>query len=370
MDGGSKSKSQVRRFSGEGDNPPKQYRQWKRWARAFLKVQASKGMKEDAYGSVLYTLLDGPALKAFDAVDMGEIEEVGGQDLIFQVLDERYPEEASHDRLGEVLDAVFDLKVERGESTASFTGKVRTAFQQAEAEGIRFPSVARGYMVLRFAKLTPERRAVVLAAARRSYEETDIVAALRTTYPEGLHQGRTSANVVAEVDEDAAVLDDEQLAMVADELDWESGDPIDEPDAVEVLLSWKETRAKIGKEKLARGFPTKGDVKKLEMRVRCFKCKQVGHFSKNCTSRRTSSNPSTATSSKGVKVNFVNMVGAFAGCPDDEGAADHEIEAMVSQWEGQRRDYWQVSGDKVVRYHILPRRSLFTPSRSMCPSMN
>lgn len=373
MDGGGKSDShsQVRRFAGEGDNPPKQYRQWKRWARAYLKVQASKGMSEDAFGSVLYTLLDGAALRAFDSVDMSEIEEVGGQDVIFQVLDERYPEEASHDRLGEVLDAVFDLKVDRGESTASFTGKVRAAFQQAEAEGIRFPSVARGYMVLRFAKLTPERRAVVLAAARRSYDENDIVAALRTTYPEGLHQGRSSANVVAEIEDDAAPIDDEQLAMVADEFDTDGNEPIDESDAVEVLLSWKETRAKIGKEKLARGFPTKGDVRKLETRVRCFKCKQVGHFSKNCTSRRmtSSSTSSAAASTKGVRVNFVNMVGAYAGRlnEDEHQSADAEIDAMVSQWEGQRRDYWQTDGDKVIRKHVIPRRSLFTPARTMCP---
>ena len=109
MESGTKGESQVRRFAGDGDNPPKQYKQWKRWARAYLKVQGSKG--------------------------------------------------------------------------------------------IRFPSVAKGYMVLRFAKLTPERKAVVLAAARRSYEEQDIMAALRTTCPEGLHQSRSSVNAVTEVEE-------------------------------------------------------------------------------------------------------------------------------------------------------------------------
>lgn len=125
MESGTKGESQVRRFAGDGDNPPKQYKQWKRWARAYLKVQGSKGMSADAFGSVLYTLLDGPALRAFDATDMDIIETAGGQDVIFQVLDERYPEEASHDRLGEVLDQIFDLKVDRNESTAAFTGKVR-----------------------------------------------------------------------------------------------------------------------------------------------------------------------------------------------------------------------------------------------------
>ena len=150
MESGGKPDSLVKRFAGEGSNPPRDYKQWKRWARAYLKVQASRGMKEDAFGSVLYTLLDGAALRAFDAVDMNDIEQDGGQDVVFQVLDERYPEEASHDRLGEVLDAIFDLRIEKNETTATFTGKVKSAFSAAEAEGIRFPSVARGYMVLTF----------------------------------------------------------------------------------------------------------------------------------------------------------------------------------------------------------------------------
>ena len=71
-----------------------------------------------------------------------------------------------------------------------FTGRVRSAFAAAEAEGISFPSVARGYVLLRFAKVAPDRKAVILAAARQSYEEKDIAAALRTTYPEGLGASR------------------------------------------------------------------------------------------------------------------------------------------------------------------------------------
>ena len=48
--------------------------------------------------------------------------------------------------------------------------------------------MALGYM-LRFAKVSAERRAVILAAARQSYEERDVAAALRTAHPEGLGSG-------------------------------------------------------------------------------------------------------------------------------------------------------------------------------------
>ena len=109
-----------------------------------------RGVDETALGAMLFTLLDGTALRAFDSVELDSLEQAGGQDIIYQVLDERFPEEAVHDRLGEVLDGVFDLKVDKNESTAAFTGKARAAFTAAEAEGVKLPSVAKGYLLLRF----------------------------------------------------------------------------------------------------------------------------------------------------------------------------------------------------------------------------
>ena len=367
MESGGKPDSQVKRFAGEGTNPPREYKQWKRWARAYLKVQASRGMKEDAFGSVLYTLLDGAALRAFDAVDMNDIEQDGGQDVVFQVLDERYPEEASHDRLGEVLDAVLDLRVEKNETTATFTGKVKSAFSAAEAEGIRFPSVARGYMVLRFARLSAEKKAVVLAASRRSYEEADIMAALRTTYPDGLYQGRSSVNF-AENGEAEDYVESDEMVMLAGEMTGEDDqEQLQEQDAIEVLLSWKQTRANITKEKLARGFPSRHDMKKLESRVRCFRCKQVGHFSKNCT-KKVSGGSDTKSSKHGggearsSKVNYVNMVQQ-----EDSWELLEEITEVMQSWDQKQRDYWRQEGDMVIREHVVPRRAMFSPYRTQCP---
>ena len=145
----SRPETAVKRFSGEGPNPQKEYKQWKRWSRAHLVVQKARGVRQEALGSILFTLLDGAALRAFDSHCMDELEQAGGQDIIYQVLDERSPEEATHDRVGEVLDNIFDLKVEKGETTAAYTGRVRAAFTAAESEGIKFPAIARGYLLLR-----------------------------------------------------------------------------------------------------------------------------------------------------------------------------------------------------------------------------
>lgn len=222
--------SLVKRFSGDGADPQKEYKRWKRWSRAYLTVQRAKGTPETALGSLLFTLLDGSALRAFDATNMDDLEVDGGQDVVYQVLDDRYPEESTHDRLGEILDAIFDLKVERGESTAVYTGKARAAFSAAEAEGVKFPETARGYLVLRFAKLSPEKKAIVLAAARGSYNENDIAAALRTTFPDHLYASRqVNSNVnVAEGDyfPEETFSDEEQQVLVAEEGD--QGDLDDE----------------------------------------------------------------------------------------------------------------------------------------------
>ena len=90
----------------------KEWKRWKRWARAYLTVQKARGVDEKAVGTLLFTLLDGAALRAFDSVNMDVLEQVGGEEVIYQTLDKRYPEEAVHD--------FFDFRVERNESKAVY----------------------------------------------------------------------------------------------------------------------------------------------------------------------------------------------------------------------------------------------------------
>ena len=361
----------VKRFSGDGADPQKEYKRWKRWSRAYLTVQKAKGTPDEALGSLLFTLLDGAALRAFDSTNMDDLEVEGGQDVVYQVLDDRYPEESTHDRLGEILDAIFDLKVERGESTAVYTGKARAAFSAAEAEGVKFPDTARGYLVLRFARLAPEKKAIVLAAARGSYNETDISAALRTTFPDHLYAGRQAAsNVnVAEGDYDQVEMpsEDEQQVLVAEDgIPDDLGDePIEEQDAVDILMTWKQTRTNINKEKIARGLSGQRDVKKLEARVRCFKCKQIGHFSRNCPKRGGKGMASGKGSSP---ASFVMMVRDEKMIEDaNVSEAEDDVCSVISNWKGCPKDFWQTCGNKVIRHHVLPRTQMFSARWTGCP---
>eukprot|EP00438_Fugacium_kawagutii_P020699 Skav229155 [mRNA] locus=scaffold2275:264912:272030:- [translate_table: standard] len=373
MSEGKTAESAVRRFSGEGANPQKDYKQWRRWARAYLTVQKARGVKEEALGSLLFTLLDGAALRAFDSHGMDELEQPGGQDVIYQILDERFPEETTQDRIGEVLDNIFELKVEKHESTAAYTGRVRAAFTAAEAEGVKFPPIARGYLLLRFARLPPERKAIVMAAARQSYLEADIASAMRTTYPEGLFTGKHSNVNQVEVpaDVDLAEYDDmleEGDVMLAEGLpDLTGDDVLEEQDAIDVLLSWKQTRANITKEKLSRGLANNSrDLKRIEARVRCFKCKQVGHFSRNCPAQKKQAkgNAGTGTTSSGSKVSFVMMARCSGACCEDE---DQHVAALVETWSQTPRDFWREEDNMVIREHVIPRSSFYSPVFARCP---
>lgn len=369
-----KSETMVKRFSGEGTEPQKEYKRWKRWSRAYLVVQRARGVSETALGAMLFTLLDGAALRAFDATSMDEIEREGGQDLIYHVLDERFPEEAVHDRLGEVLDSIFDLKVDKGETTAAYTGKARAAFSAAEAEGVRFPSVARGYLLLRFSRLPAEKKAVVMAAARQSYEEQDVAAALRTTYPEGLHVRQGShVNAVELRDEaegeDAPDLNDVLLADEDEGTFGEDEEPIEEQDAIDVLMTWKQTRQTINREKLSRGLGN-GGFKKLEARVKCFKCQKVGHFSRNCPNKKGKAGGKGDGSQASTRVSYVHMVhdvSTESFVLISEKDEDQEAEAVMESWADKTKDSWQVEGDQVIRHHVVPRSSMFSPARARCP---
>ena len=81
------------------------------------------------------------------------------------------PDMETHYKIGESLDEVFRLRVDKGERTAAYTGRCRELFGKAAREGIELPDMARGCLMLRGSRLGLERKAIVLAAAGQSYKE-------------------------------------------------------------------------------------------------------------------------------------------------------------------------------------------------------
>ena len=170
-------------------------------------------------------------------------------------------------------------------------------FMKAAKEGVDLPPVARGFLLMLGAKLSRDRRAVVLAASGQHWEFDKVATALRATFPKlipepghGIHlveEGRERpsvsvpepvANPWASPRTDA---EEETLAIIN-----ESDAPMDEETVVEVLAGWNQSQLQAGQERLKRGFgssqKTSRDVKAITARVRCDSRKKLGHFSRNC----------------------------------------------------------------------------------------
>ena len=95
------------------------------WAKAYLTLLEAKGTPKEAHGSALFCLLDGPAELALEGLNIEELCLVNGADRLFSCLDDRFPDLETHDKIGESLDDVFRLKVDKGERTAAYTGRCR-----------------------------------------------------------------------------------------------------------------------------------------------------------------------------------------------------------------------------------------------------
>lgn len=363
----------VRRFTGGSRDAGREWKIWAKWARAYVIVQKARGVPAEAVGPLLFTLIDEPALLALDTLEISELAIDGGEEVIFTRLSERYPEPEAADRIGEVLDSIFSLKAARGETTSAYTGRAKMIFMDADKEGISFPSASRGYLILKGMSLSRDQKAVVLAASKRSYAEPDITSALRTTYPTTVPE--KSAFVVREEEGEEAMFGDDEVGEL-EEIEMlltvnEDEEPIEEEQAIETLATWKQQRVAISKEKLSRGFrPEKPDLNKLRKRVRCFDCKKIGHFSKDCPNKKKGGN----SGGKGAKGSSSFMVlnlrdayrgGCDCGCDHDQdgdeaipvlmiddASDDLEIDALLEMHEARsavKLDGVTVPvGDKIV----------------------
>jgi hypothetical protein len=71
---------------------------------------------KEARGAYVYTLLSGRALDCIEHLEPSEYQKEGGETVIFQLLDARFPQKESSDEMSETLTSVFGLRALEGET--------------------------------------------------------------------------------------------------------------------------------------------------------------------------------------------------------------------------------------------------------------
>ena len=87
-------------------------------------------------------------------------------------------------------------------------------FEKAAQEGIELPDVARGYLMLRGARLGPERKAIVQAAAGQSYTERNVAQGLRSSFPINLGVTKEFVHVMDDCDQPLMPLEEQAVSEV------------------------------------------------------------------------------------------------------------------------------------------------------------
>ena len=174
--------SSVRGFSGENEDG-REYRRWKTWVKnKFLTLDK---LPETARGAYIYTLLSGKALEAVEHVDPAEYQKKDGDQVLWNLLDKRFPQLETVDELGEILGEVFNLRSTEGESMKQWTARGSELFDRCYRKtGVQFPDEARGWLLLHRSGLNEEQKAVVISRARGDLKRESIAAALRSCYPD------------------------------------------------------------------------------------------------------------------------------------------------------------------------------------------
>ena len=103
--------------------------------------------------------------------------------MVWNASDARYPKTNVKDKTQEAIDLLFLTKPVKGRQARTSTGTLRMRFSKRRTHGIIFNSIGKGLLLLRFAQLEPERRAVGKTITLGSNGFDELAAALREAYP-------------------------------------------------------------------------------------------------------------------------------------------------------------------------------------------
>lgn len=100
---------------------------------------------DNARGAFIMTLLSGKAYETVEHVDPKEYQKKDGDQLLWQLLDARFPKLETVDELSQILTEVFSLRAREGENMKQWTARASELFDRCNRKtGAGFPEEARG----------------------------------------------------------------------------------------------------------------------------------------------------------------------------------------------------------------------------------
>ena len=172
-----------------------EYKRWKTWVLNKLLTLDSK-VPEKARGACVYTLLGGRALDCIEHLEPSEYQVAGGEKVILDILDQRFPQKDKFDEMSETLTSVFGLRAAEGETLKVWISRAGELFERCQRKcKVNFPDEARGWLILNRSGLSDEQRAVILARSGGSLKRDEIGRAMRSCYPEFIVPKRKSFGI-------------------------------------------------------------------------------------------------------------------------------------------------------------------------------
>ena len=295
---------------------------------------------EEARGSFIWTLLQGKALEVVEHLDEDSYQKKGGEKVLFDLLDKRWPEKDRADQMGENIAEGFNLKAKDGETIRAWCARSRETFDRCQRKsGVKFPDEARGWILLHCGGLSESEHAVVLARAAGSLKLDDVSQSMRSCFPDYVVSRKKT--VGAHLVEDQLSPESPDLDEAGNALGSEFADveqflaehgvaDLPEPnaesipgewterEAAEVLAAtWKNRRQELHRLQKSRKFDQMKDVKRAfrvevaEVRRRskwCWKCKKLGHYARECRSKGPAVAASSSASTRDQAANSVEHV--------------------------------------------------------------